>query len=43
LFEGDPDPLNVIKWKEIYDNLEETLDDIEDAANVLESISIKHA
>jgi predicted phosphate transport protein (TIGR00153 family) len=43
LFEGDPDPLTVIKWKEIYDNLEKTLDDIEDAANVLESISIKHA
>ena len=30
------------EWKEIYDNLEKTLDDIEDAANVLESISIKH-
>ena len=43
LFEGTPDPLDVIKWKEIYDNLEKTLDDIEDAANVLESISIKHA
>ena len=43
LFEGEPDPLDVIKWKEIYDNLEKTLDDIEDAANVLESISIKHA
>jgi predicted phosphate transport protein (TIGR00153 family) len=43
LFEGRPDPLTVIKWKEIYDNLEKTLDDIEDAANVLESISIKHA
>jgi predicted phosphate transport protein (TIGR00153 family) len=43
LFEGDPDPLTVIKWKEIYDNLEKTLDFIEDAANVLESISIKHA
>jgi uncharacterized protein Yka (UPF0111/DUF47 family) len=32
----------VIKWKEIYDNLEKTLDDIENASNVLESISIKH-
>ncbi len=42
LFEGAPDPLDVIKWKELYDNLEKTLDDIEDAANVLESISIKH-
>ena len=43
LFEGEPAPLEVIKWKEIYDNLEETLDIMEDAANVLESISIKHA
>jgi predicted phosphate transport protein (TIGR00153 family) len=43
LFEGKPDPLTVIKWKEIYDNLETTLDNIEDACNVLESISIKHA
>jgi predicted phosphate transport protein (TIGR00153 family) len=42
LFEGTPDPLTVIKWKEIYDNLEKTLDRAEDAANVLESISIKH-
>jgi hypothetical protein len=43
LFEGTPDPLSVIKWKEIYDNLEKTLDFAEDAANVLESISIKHS
>ena len=42
LFEGSPDPVTVIKWKEIYDNLEKTLDYAEDAANVLESISIKH-
>jgi len=43
LFDGNPDALTVIKWKEIYDNLEKTLDYIEDAGNVLESISIKHA
>lgn len=43
LFEGTPDALNVIKWKEIYDTLERTLDNAEDVANVLESISIKHA
>ena len=42
VFEGSPDPLLVIKWKELYDNLEKTLDHAEDAANVLESISIKH-
>jgi uncharacterized protein Yka (UPF0111/DUF47 family) len=43
LFEGSPDALMVIKWKEIYDTLEKTLDHMEDAGNVLESISIKHA
>jgi predicted phosphate transport protein (TIGR00153 family) len=42
LFEGPPDAMTVIKWKEIYDNLEKTLDYIEDASNILESISIKH-
>ena len=43
LFKGDPDPLLVIRWKEIYDTLEKTLDYAEDVANVLESIFIKHA
>jgi uncharacterized protein len=42
MFEGATDALMVIKWKELYDNLEKTLDYAEDAANVLESISIKH-
>ncbi|HEY9014302.1 MAG TPA: DUF47 family protein [Gemmatimonadales bacterium] len=43
LFDGSPDALLVIKWKEIYDTLEKTLDHMEDAGNVLESISIKHS
>jgi predicted phosphate transport protein (TIGR00153 family) len=43
LFENATDPMFVMKWKEIYDTLERTLDQAEDAANVLESISIKHA
>jgi uncharacterized protein Yka (UPF0111/DUF47 family) len=42
VFMGSPDPVQVIKWKELYDNLERTLDQCEDAANVIESISIKH-
>ncbi|HEU4763651.1 MAG TPA: DUF47 family protein, partial [Gemmatimonadales bacterium] len=42
LFDGADDALTVMKWKEIYDNLEKTLDHAEDVANVLESISIKH-
>jgi len=43
LFEGTPEPLMVIRWKEIYDTLEKTLDYAEDVANVLESVFIKHA
>ena len=43
LFEGVPDPLEVIKWKELYDTLERALDQCEDVANVLESIALKHA
>ncbi|HEY4321774.1 MAG TPA: DUF47 family protein [Gemmatimonadales bacterium] len=42
LFEGDHDALTVIKWKELYDTLEKTLDSAEDAANVLESVTIKN-
>ncbi len=43
LFEKETNALEVIKWKEIYDNLEGTLDQAEDVANVVESITIKHA
>jgi len=43
MFETERDALEVIKWKEIYDNLEMTLDQGEDVANVLESITLKHA
>ncbi len=43
LFAGSPDPLEVIKWKEMYDVLERALDECEDVANVLESIALKHA
>ncbi len=43
LFVDEGDTLRIIKWKEIYDNLEKTLDHAEDVANVLESIAIKHS
>jgi len=43
LFEKERDAIELIKWKEIYDNLEGTLDQAEDVANVVESITIKHA
>ncbi|MGE3527306.1 MAG: DUF47 domain-containing protein, partial [Gemmatimonadales bacterium] len=43
LFEESSDALGIMKWKEIYDTLEKTLDQAEDVANVLESIAIKHS
>jgi hypothetical protein len=43
LFDEEKDPIALIKWKEIYDTLEATLDQAEDVANILESIAIKHS
>ncbi|MGH7560695.1 MAG: DUF47 domain-containing protein [Gemmatimonadales bacterium] len=43
LFDQEKDPITLLKWKEIYDTLEKTLDQAEDVANVLESIAIKHS
>ncbi len=42
LFETEKNAVELIKWKEIYDNLERCVDQAEDVANVLESITIKH-
>ena len=42
MFDKERDAIELIKWKEIYDNLERTLDQGEDVANVVESITIKH-
>ena len=42
LFEGEPAPLEVIKWKEIYDTLERALDECEDVANAVGSIALKN-
>jgi predicted phosphate transport protein (TIGR00153 family) len=43
LFAGGPDPVEVIKWKDVYTLLEDTVDACEDAANVIERIVVKHA
>ena len=43
LFEGANEPLEVIKWNEIYDTLENAIDRCEDVANVLEGIVLKNA
>jgi hypothetical protein len=42
LFAGNPDPVDVIRWKALYDQLEDTLDACENVANELETITVKH-
>ena len=42
LFAGHPDPVDVIRWKALYDQLEDTLDACDDVANELETITVKH-
>jgi predicted phosphate transport protein (TIGR00153 family) len=43
LFAGTPDPLEVIRWKEVYETLEIAIDQCMGVANALQSISIKNA
>jgi predicted phosphate transport protein (TIGR00153 family) len=43
LFEEERDPIQIIKWKEILDFLEDATDRCEDVANVLEGVVAKHA
>jgi predicted phosphate transport protein (TIGR00153 family) len=41
LFADVTDPIEVIKWKEIYETLEEVTDRCEDVVNVIEGIMLK--
>ena len=44
LFHDDHvDPLNVIRWKDVYDGLEQAMDSAERAANVIGNIVVKNA
>lgn len=43
LFDTVKDPILVIKWKDVYEHLEEANDTCEDVADILESIVLKHA
>ena len=42
LFHEERDPIQVIKWKEIYDYLEDAIDRCEDVANVLEGVALEY-
>lgn len=43
LFEHEKDPIQLIKFKELYEVLETATDKAEDAANVLETVALKSA
>jgi predicted phosphate transport protein (TIGR00153 family) len=43
LFDTIKDPVLVIKWKDVYEMLEEANDTCEDIADILEGIILKHA
>jgi uncharacterized protein len=43
LFQEEQDPIAVLKWKEIYEHLEEATDRCEDVADALEAITLKYA
>ena len=43
LFSGSYDVAHILKWRDIYDDLEQATDRAEDAADVLEGIVIKHS
>lgn len=43
LFRNEKDPIEIIKWKEIYQTLENTIDKCEKIANIVEGVVIKNA
>lgn len=43
LFKQATDPILVIKWKEVYENMENATDRCEDVANIIEGIVLEHA
>ena len=42
LFEGGVDPMVVIRWKDIFERLEQAIDSCEHVGHVLEGIVVKH-
>jgi uncharacterized protein len=43
LFDEEKDPVQIIKWKEIFEVIETAVDKCEDVANVIESVILKSA
>lgn len=43
LFSGDHKAMDVLRWKEVIEGNEEAIDGLENVANIVESIVLKHA
>ena len=43
LFREEQDPKTLIKWKEVYENIEDAIDRCEDVANVIEGVVLENA
>lgn len=43
LFKSETNPIEVMKWKEIYQLVEDTIDNCEKIANIIEGVVIKNA
>ncbi|MBM4420986.1 MAG: DUF47 domain-containing protein [Chloroflexi bacterium] len=43
LFAGSTDPVEIIKWKDLHEKLEQAIDRCEDVANIVEMLVVKHA
>jgi predicted phosphate transport protein (TIGR00153 family) len=43
LFKEETDSIKIIKWKEVYENLESATDRCEDVANIIEGVILEHA
>jgi len=43
LFDEERDPVQIIKWKEIFEVIETAVDKCEDVANVIEGVILKSA
>jgi uncharacterized protein Yka (UPF0111/DUF47 family) len=43
LFSSNFDVLDILKWRDIYDDMEQATDRAEDAADVLEGIVLKNS
>ena len=43
LFNTETDAIELLKWKEIFERIEEAIDVCEDVSNILEGIVLKHA